>query len=299
MFFNTLLLLAVLVGECTNDSDHRFVKISSKPKFEKAKDMGAIENPDLDETSGIVVSRSKPDLIWAHNDSGDKSKLFLIDFNGRNKGSFNIKNAKNRDWEDIAIGPGPEKDINYIYVADIGDNKAKHEIKYIYRFKEPNLNNLSFPVKSNIRKVDKISFQYPDGERDAETLIVDPYTKDIYVVSKREAAVNIYLAPYPQSLSEVITLEHVGTIDVQQVVSGDISADGKEVLIKSYSDVYYWSRKDREPIAQTLKRTPKRLPYLIESQGEAISWKVDGSGYFTVSEKEGKEMPKVYFYKRI
>lgn len=299
VIFNTILLLAILVGECNNNSEQRFSKWRSNPIFEQAKVMGGIENKNLEEISGIVVSRNNPNLIWAHNDSGDKSILYLLDFNGKEKGSFLIKNARNRDWEDIAIGPGPEKNINYIYVADIGDNKANHDIKYIYRFKEPALDNISFPASSSIKDIETISFRYPDGNRDAETIIVDPLTLDIYIVSKNEAAVNIYLASYPQSISEVITLEHIGIIDIQQAVAGDISSDGNEILIKTYSDIYYWVRTDNEPIERALKRTPKRLPYLIESQGESIAWRVDGSGYFTISEKVGDEIPKVYYYRRV
>jgi hypothetical protein len=41
-------------------------------------------------------------------------------------------------------------------------------------------------------------FQYPDGSRDAETLLLDPLTKDIYVISKREFEdIRVYRAPYP------------------------------------------------------------------------------------------------------
>ncbi|MDQ3190561.1 MAG: hypothetical protein M3Q58_03120 [Bacteroidota bacterium] len=296
----TILFLLVLPAcNCNRAIESAYNSLSSKPRFEKAKDMGALENPEINEASGMVVSRSNPDLIWIHNDSKDKSRLFLIDYNGKDKGSFNVKNAENRDWEDIAIGPGPIKGINYIYVADIGDNDSNYDIKYIYRFPEPNLNGLEFPVKSKIKNAEKISFQFPDGNKDAETLMVDPYSKDIYIVSKREAAVNIYLLPYPQSINEVITIKHIGTIDIQQAVAGDISEDGKEILIKTYSNIYYWSRKEKQTVEQTLKKTPKRLPYYIEPQGEAVAWKVDGTGYFTVSEKVGDNIPRIYYYNRI
>jgi len=34
-------------------------------------------------------------------------------------------------------GAGPQHGVSYIYVADIGDNLARHEFKFIYRFEEP------------------------------------------------------------------------------------------------------------------------------------------------------------------
>ncbi|HET6244909.1 MAG: hypothetical protein H0V01_03125 [Bacteroidetes bacterium] len=300
LFYICLLYFTLLFGKCNEVIEVAYTKVNSGPRFEKAKEMGALENPEINEASGMVVSRSNPDLIWVHNDSGDKSRLFLIDFYGRHKGVFNIKKTENRDWEDIAIGPGPEKGVNYIYVADIGDNNDLIEIKQIYRFPEPDLNMHNyFPIKSNVRDAQIISFRFPDGNKDAETIFVDPNSADIFIVSKKEAAVNVYLASYPQSLSEVITLEHVTTIDIQQAVAGDISVDGNEILIKTYTDIYYWQRKEKETIQKALKRTPRRLPYFVEPQGEAIAWKVDASGYFTLSEKVGDEIPKLYFYERI
>ena len=47
--------------------------------------------------------------------------------------------------------------------------------------------------------VETFTLQYPDGPRDAETLMVDPLSGDIYIVSKRDTVLHIYRAAYPQS----------------------------------------------------------------------------------------------------
>jgi hypothetical protein len=40
------------------------------------------------------------------------------------------------------------------------------------------------------------------------------------------------------------------------------------------------------------------LPYQAEPQGEAISFAVNNSGYYTISEKALSSMVKLYYYKR-
>lgn len=88
------------------------------------------------------------------------------------------------------------------------------------------------------------------------------------------------------------------TIPITQVVAGDISYDNREVLIKNYQTVYYWERQDHERIQEMFARPPQILPYSEEPQGEAITFSLEGDGYFTISEKVGGEKSYLQFYKR-
>jgi len=74
-----------------------------------------------------------------------------------------------------------------------------------------------------------------------------------------------------------------------------ISKTGDEILIKSYTQIFYWKKSSGESMAHCLQQTPVRAAYQPEDKGEAICWATDGSGYFTTSEGEGEP---VYFYKR-
>ena len=115
-------------------------------------------------------------------------------------GLIKIKRNIARDWEDMCIGPGPQKNIDYLYIGDIGDNFSKFKKKRIHRFKEPIIDlNQDSPFNIKIKDFDTIVFTYPDGNRDAEALMVDPNTKDLYILSKRESSVSIYRLPFPQS----------------------------------------------------------------------------------------------------
>ena len=83
----------------------------------------------------------------------------------------------------------------------------------------------------------------------------------------------------------------------QGAVAGDIAPTGLEVLVKTYTSVYYWSRGSG---AETRFAHPSiTLPYAFEPQGEAIAWAADSSGYYTVSEEARSIPATLYFYPRL
>lgn len=47
------------------------------------------------------------------------------------------------DVEDIAIGPGPEAGVDYIYVSDTGNNDKDRDVVQIYRIREPDMSKLA------------------------------------------------------------------------------------------------------------------------------------------------------------
>ncbi|MBX2964791.1 MAG: hypothetical protein KF845_01510 [Cyclobacteriaceae bacterium] len=264
--------------------------------FEYGRMQGVLDNDDIDEASGLVASRINPGMLWTHNDSGDKPRIFLIDSLGRYTATGWLNGITNRDWEDIALGGGPLPDKTYLYIAEIGDNLARHPHKVIYRIEEPLFTG---DTVFHIDEVDSIRFVLPDGARDAEALMIDPQTKDLYIFSKREPAVNLYRLPYPQSTTEIITAEKVlEKLPFTLIVAADWSADGKEILIKNYQQVYYWQREQHEPVTDVLRRSPGILPYHEEPQGESITFAVNGNGYYTLSERAKGVKPALMFYVR-
>lgn len=270
------------------------------PSFGSQQNNGLIEFSEINEASGISASRKNVNVLWLHNDSGDLARIFAINSNGEHLGVFNLSNATNRDWEDISVGPGPIENVEYIYIAEIGDNLAQFDIKYIYRIPEPVVDADQDPVNITLTDFDIIKFKYPDGQRDAETIMVDPLTNDIYVVSKREANVKVYLAAFPQSTIDTLILEDMGTLPFTNIVSGDISSKGDEILLKNYESVFYWHRNSQQTIAEALTLNQYYLlPYTREPQGEAVSWSYNSDGYYTVSEEPLDFPAHLYFYPRL
>jgi hypothetical protein len=239
----------------------------------------------------MAASYTNPTMLWTHNDSGDKNRIFLTDSKASVKAEYLLTGCTNRDWEDIATLTSP--DGNYIYIAETGDNEMAYGNYLIYRLKEPKINESPKSIAS--KDIDKIRFRYEDGNHDAECLMIDPKTKDLYIISKRETKSRVYQLPYPQSFTEENVAKFVTELPFNYVTAGDISADGKQILIKNYAQVYFWQRSLSQNISQTLQKNPVSLPYLVESQGEAIAWATNGLDYYTLS--EGNYQP-LYFYKR-
>ena len=143
-----------------------------------------------------------------------------------------------------------------------------------------------------------LKLSYPDGAKDAETLMVDPISKDIFILTKRDSLNILYKTTQEAFESKEAVLEKVMELPFTMSVAGDISVDGKEILIKNYFTVYYWKRNVNETIAQALARDPLILPYKPEPQGEAISFHPNGKSYFTLSEKRFNIEPVLYRYNR-
>ncbi len=255
-----------------------------------------VQTPLINEASGLVASRHNPGVIWVHNDSGDVGRLFALDTQARLLGICTIVGAEARDWEDIAIGPGPDPNQPYLYIGDIGDNRARHGSVKVYRVPEPDLKATSAFGRMRVGPVATIELTYPDGPRDAETLLVDPQTKDIYLLSKRDLFCKVYRAAWPQSISSPTQLEHVAVLPWALATGGDVSPDGREVIVRSPYNASLWVRPEGEPLWRAFKGPQVGLPLAKEPQGEAITFDTTGQGYFTLSEKAN---PSLYYFERV
>src|SRR5258708_16246272 len=121
-----LVISCLLTWSCRPEKNKSLTTVTS---------LGRVDQ-QLEEASGLVASIANPGLLWSTNDSGNPPEVFLIDQNAKTKLVCTLFRIHNRDWEDIAIGDGPDPKKKYIYVADIGDNWAQYKLKFIYRFEE-------------------------------------------------------------------------------------------------------------------------------------------------------------------
>ncbi len=274
-------------------------------EFGSRQNLGTIENDAIVEASGLVASRKNPGVLWTHNDSGDKARLFAIDMSGQHLGEYEIDGISNRDWEDIAIGPGPVEEEAYLYIADIGDNDYRYKDKFIYRIPEPVVNPAAEAVDTVLTGAETITFRYPGARYNAETLMLDPVSRDLLIVTKQAGSADVFRLPYPQSTTETMIAESMITLELYggdwgKMVGGDISANGLEMLIKSYYQIFYWIRSDSTiPWRDILQANVVFVPYIAEPLGEAVCWATDGSGYYTLSEEALGMDADLYFYPRL
>ena len=240
--------------------------------------------------SGLVVSHRYPNRLYVHTDSGGEAAVFVLDTLGNELGKLDLSGLSNRDWEDIAVGPGPNGS-SYIYVAEIGDNEAKYDQIYLYRFLEPELLQ-AIPSAA----IDRVSLQFPGGPKDAESFLVDPISGELYLVSKRETKNTLYRVPADGFEKGNALLEKLHSFDFTSSVAADVSRDGSQILIKNYLQVFYWTRQANQSLSEALQAPPLRLPYIPEPQGEAIGFNFKGDAYFTLSEKRNGIVPTLYRY---
>ena len=266
------------------------LNISMAPPKAAADDisheMGKIKAKSLLEISGIAASRKNPNVLWVHND-GDTKYLYAVTTTGSVVCQLATEVLVD-DLEDMAIGPGLEKGVDYIYLGDIGDNDSKRPDVRVIRFAEPSLEAAQGQPTAALGQV--FRFAYPDGPHDAEALMVDPITGDVLIATKSKKESRVYRAAALKN--DFAKLELVAMLDVDNVSAGDISRDGSLIALRKEETGWLWERRSGESLQTALARKPRKIPVLGKNQGnngESIAFAPDGRGYFTISEgRQGK-----------
>jgi hypothetical protein len=266
--------------------------------------LGTLQSRVVSEASGIACQPDSSSLLWLINDSGDKPQIYAVAPRGDVRFKIRLTNATNVDWEDLALCNSTTPGQYDLYVADIGDNNAKRGNVTIYRASTPHDSIKDLPMDTDGLGVfsdtaEVYAFTYPDGPRDAETFLVDPRTRDFYIISKRDRQARVYRAAAPHRHGTTRTLEFISTLPVSMLTAGDISHDGSMIILKNYLYAWQWERHLNESVADALQRPGMRVAYMPEEQGEAICFTRDDRGYITTSEREnGGSNPPLYVYLR-
>ncbi len=299
------LIMFLILQSCnpneTEEPEPEPIDTTSPPPTVVRIDKGTIESDEITEGSGIEASTKNPDVFWTFNDHGGENKIYAFSSTGKDLGTYTLAGAKDQDWEDIAIGPGPAEGEYYIYIGDFGDNGHKRDVKTIYRVLEPDVRTSQHALDTTLNNVTRHDFWYPSTAKyNAEALMVDPLTNDIFIVTKdnNTKAFKIKDPDDFHKLSEIKPKEVIdaGTLYFQSKANAaDISDNGSEILIKDDDYVYYWKRDTSKTVEAILSQSPKLLTYIKEPNGEGICWAPDTSGYYTFS--EGKHA-HIYFYPR-
>lgn len=285
-------LFAVFFGAgCAFDSG------TAKPRsadFDAPQVSGTIRSQDVNESSGVAASKCQSDVFWTHNDSGDGPIIYAFSQNGENLGTWRVNGADNVDWEDMATGRTRDGRC-FIYIADTGNNKLDREVLVIYRVEEPIVTEANKGVQRqaaiSTRAAESMRFRYPDKVQDAETLLVDQTTGDIWVLTKRlNEPSNIYKFRWPNN-RETVTAEKVGTLSVPAVpngllTGGDISSDGRRVVVCDYARAYELTLPvDSKNFDEIWEQEPQPIDLGKRQVGEAVAYIPDSSAIVATSEK--------------
>lgn len=238
---------------------------------------GRVADASLDELSGLVQSRTRPGILYAHEDSGAGPRLWALRPDGSIAGSWAVPGAEAVDWEDIATGPAPGGEGAVVYLGDIGDNRAARPFVDVYRVPEP------APGTAATAPAERMRLRYPDGARDAETLLADPRRGTLLIVSKEIDGARAYSVP--RFAPGEATLRRGPRVDAAFATAGDVSADGRVVAVRGYTSLAVWRRRGAEPLTSAMRRAPCSPPTsFFEGQGEALALNRDGTVARTVNE---------------
>lgn len=262
--------------------------------------VGRIENEEIDEASGLIASRLDPDLFWVHNDSGDGPRLFAIDGSGEQLAELSVVGAEADDWEDIAAGPVLEGSASSLFIGDIGDNFKFRSSVQIYVLPEPEVDRAADSGQL-LASAHRLDVSYSEGPRDAETLLVDPLTGDLYIIEKAHysrpsARVGVYRIPALEVLSESVVAQRVAEIPLGPVTAGNVLADGRGVALRNYQQARFFERDPVLPLFHAFAQPGCELPLAdTGEQGEALGFSRDGKSYFTVAEGEARPIYRYAF----
>lgn len=260
--------------------------------YAPASEVSRLADPQLTESSGVSASGRSDDVVFTHNDSGDSPRVFAVDIgSGATVSTFEVEDARADDWEDMARGL-TEDGRPALFLADIGDNFARRRAVVVYEIAEPPV-----PVPGAgpalVRSVARHELRYDDGPHDAETLLVDPGTRALFVVTKdRDGVSGVYRAE-----PDGTTLHRVGEIRFDALVkragayakaatAGDVSPDGRRVVVRTPFEAFEWDIGG-SGLVTAFNGTPRRIPLPTVEQGEAIAYTRDGRSLVTTSEGRG------------
>ena len=271
--------------------------------------IGTIKNSSITESSGLVASHSTPGAYWTHNDSGDGPFIYALNASGASRGVFRVTGTQAHDWEDISIGPGPDRGKSYLYIGDSGDNNSARSEIVVYRVAEPELSVETAKVTKarpgKTQPADAIRLRYPDGKFDAETLIVHPVSGNIYIVTKVPLVDPVvYEAAAPFSLDKVITMRRIGEVRVPSLfggvlTGGSISPDGRRVAFCDYFQGYELVLPAKSSDFNDIwKQRMTGFDLGKRKQGEAIAYRRDGKALLATSEGPHSPITQVVVNRR-
>lgn len=255
---------------------------------------GTVEPSELNALSGVAVSRSQPDIIFAHNDH-DRAVVYALDLQGHLHARITLENATASDIEDIAVGPCGAQTC--VVLGDIGDNAASRSEYAILRFVEPTVPTAAGNTAMTTT-FERFRFSYEDGSHNAESLMVAP-DGALYIVTKlapgsggnvaATGVSSVYKLPASIATSTVARATKVATLTVP--ASGDMATSaaaahpcGQGFLLRTYNRVYEFLAPQGKSFEAAFTAPPTVVAMPDEPQSEGIDYRADGRGFVTSGE---------------
>ncbi|GAA0355684.1 hypothetical protein [Actinoallomurus spadix] len=261
-----------------------------------AQVLEVVTDTRITQASGLATSENGR-VLYSHEDSGRSTDVFALDAKGRTQFTVRLPARSNQDWEDLAavrLRSGKRA----VYVGDIGDalrtrqtaRRSGRRDYTVLRFDEPPANSTGQVTPAGLATY---HLRYADGVagRNAETLLVQPGTGRVFVVTKTESAqqrASLWEAPASLNPQGVNLLRKVLDVPVTRASGGAFSPSGDRVVIRNDDTAYVWWVTDGD-VARSLTERPTEVLLPQQRQGEGVTFTADGHSLLVDS--EGADQP--------
>lgn len=243
----------------------------------QAEEISQIDDPRIEESSGLAVSAVHEDLVYTINDAGNAPIVYAVTVStGRVVGTTEVGGGTISDTEAIAIdGEGT------MWLADLGDNDKERDDVALYAFDEPGPGDHTVTAE-------RYAVTYADGPVDIEGFLVHPESGAKYLASKEKKTQGA-LYQLPETLST--SAENRATdLDVslpEDVSDATFTADGSQALIRTRDAVHVF-----DPATWTETEV---LAVPSVEQGESIAMEPTGTSFLIGSEGSRSPLIRVSF----
>ncbi len=203
-----------------------------------------------------AVSADRGQVVLTFADPAVVESSGLVEREGRTVGVTTFAESPT-DVE--ALAPVATDSADEVWVGDIGDNAAARSSISVTRV----------PVGRGDRSGSYPTFElvYADGPRDAETLLVDPTTGRLHVVSKGIFGGTLYAAPQRLSADRPNVLRPVADA-LAVATDGAFWPDGRHLVVRGYGRAVVYAWPSMTAVAD--------LDLPDQDQGEGIAVTADG-----------------------
>jgi hypothetical protein len=232
------------------------------------------EDRRLDEISGMAMSIAHPGVLYVHNDSSGGPYLYAVSSTTcKVLARLQVDGAKARDFEAIASGRDA-KGRPVLWVGDIGDNLDSWEFVELLRVREP------AQLADQVLRSRRFRFTYADRPHNAETLLADPRSGRLWVVTKQLARGSLYALPEPLRRGRVNVAKPIRA-EGGIITDGAVAPDGSSYVLRDYFDAVIY--RGLPP-----GREVERIYLPSQPQGESITWSADGRALLIASERDDR-----------
>ncbi len=228
------------------------------------------------------------DGVLVMNDGGEELAVHLLD-DACQVVDVHTAPIDPYDPEDMAVTAD-----GTIWLADTGDNDATRSTVALHVLRPDGTTGL-------------FRLAYPDGPHDAEALLVAPDGTPYVVTKEVFGASGVYRPASPLVDGGTVPLARVAGVNMTLtgtvggpvgragqllVTGGAVSADGRHLALRTYTDAYVWPLVGGDVVG-ALAGDPVTIPLPASPQGEAIGFATDGASLLVASEGLPSDLTRV------